>query len=136
MNRTTNVADISDILLLVENFPIDNRLEIDLDAKVSVKDKKEIIERLGMNSKLLSFRDIINLLTSFTKGIYTTDTKIASVDRLDELRKLGCTYPHNIYYLIFVWQLLREIIWTQNCSWDMLLRLLVLATNSTSYYQQ
>lgn len=42
MNRTTTVADISDILLLVENFPIDNRLEIDLDAKVSVKDKKKL----------------------------------------------------------------------------------------------
>ena len=77
MNRTTTVADISDILLLVENFPINNRLEIDLDAKVSVKDKKEIIERLGMNSKLLSFRDIINLLTNFIQGIYSTDAKIA-----------------------------------------------------------
>lgn len=99
MNRTTTVADISDILLLVENFPINNRLEIDLDAKVSVKDKKEIIERLGMDSKLLSFRDIINLLTNFIKGIYSTDTKIASVDRLDELRKIGCTYPAQ--YLLF-----------------------------------
>ena len=99
MNRTTTVADISDILLLVENFPINNRLEIDLDAKVSVKDKKEIIERLGMNSKLLSFRDIINLLTNFIRGIYSTDTKTASVDRLDELRKLGCTYPAQ--YLLF-----------------------------------
>lgn len=67
MNRTTTVADISDILQLVENFPINNRLEIDLDAKVSVKDKREIIERLGMNSKLLSFRDIINLLTILSK---------------------------------------------------------------------
>jgi hypothetical protein len=136
MNRTTTMADISDILLLVENFPINNRLEIDLDAKVSVKDKKEIIERLGMDSKLLSFRDIINLLTNFIKGIYSTDAKIASVDRLDELRKIGARILRNIYYLIFVWLLLREIIWTQNCSWDMLLRLLVLATNSTSYYQQ
>lgn len=90
MNRTTTVADISDILLLVENFPINNRLEIDLDAKVSVKDKREIIERLGMNSKLLSFRDIINLLTNFIKGIYSADTKTASVDRLDERRKLCC----------------------------------------------
>ena len=99
MNRTTTVADISDILLLVENFPINNRLEIDLDAKVSVKDKKEIIERLGMDSKLLSFRDIINLLTNFIKGIYSTDAKIASVDRLDELRKIGCTYPAQ--YLLF-----------------------------------
>ncbi|HZA63226.1 MAG TPA: hypothetical protein VE573_10170 [Nitrososphaeraceae archaeon] len=98
-NRTTTVADISDILLLVENFPINNRLEIDLDAKVSVKDKKEIIERLGMNSKLLSFRDIINLLTNFIQGIYSTDAKIASVDRLDELRKIGCTYPAQ--YLLF-----------------------------------
>lgn len=98
MNRTTTVADISDILLLVENFPINNRLEIDLDAKVSVK-KKEIIERLGMNSKLLSFRDIINLLTNFIQGIYSTDAKIASVDRLDELRKIGCTYPAR--YLLF-----------------------------------
>lgn len=74
MNRTTTVADISDILLLVENFPIDNRLEIDLDAKISVKDKKEIIERLGMNSKLLSFRDIINLLTNLSKE-YTLQTQ-------------------------------------------------------------
>ena len=95
MNRTTTVANISDILLLVENFPINNRLEIDLDAKVSVK-KKEIIERLGMNSKLLSFRDIINLLTNFIQGIYSTDAKI---DRLDELRKIGCTYPAR--YLLF-----------------------------------
>ena len=96
MNRTTTVADISDILLIVENFPINNRLEIDLDAKVSVK-KKEIIERLGMNSKLLSFRDIINLLTNSIQGIYSTDAKI--VDRLDELRKIGCTYPAR--YLLF-----------------------------------
>lgn len=99
MNRTTTVADISDILLIVENFPINNRLEIDLDAKVSVKDKREIIERLGMNSKLLSFRDIINLLTNFIKGIYSADTKTASVDRLDERRKLGCRYPAQ--YLLF-----------------------------------
>ena len=64
-----------------------------------MKDKREIIERLGMNSKLLSFRDIINLLTNFIKGIYSAGTKTASVDRLDEPRKLGCTYPAQ--YLLF-----------------------------------
>src|SRR5215210_9302338 len=99
MNGTTDSADISDILLLVENFPINNRLEIRLDAKVSIKNKKEIIERLGLNNKTITFRDIINLLTNFIKGIYSADAKVASVDRLDELRKLGCTYPTQ--YLLF-----------------------------------
>jgi len=99
MNSTTDSADISDILLLVENFPINNRLEIQLDAKVSIKNKKEIIERLGLNNKTITFRDIINLLTNFIKGIYSADTKVVSVDRLDELRKLGCTYPAQ--YLLF-----------------------------------
>ena len=99
MNSTTDSADISDILLLVENFPINNRLEIRLDAKVSIKNKKEIIERLGLNNKTITFRDIVNLLTNFIKGIYSADAKVASIDRLDELRKLGCTYPAQ--YLLF-----------------------------------
>jgi hypothetical protein len=40
MPRTTIYPDISDILQLLENFPINNRLEVELDAKVPYKIRK------------------------------------------------------------------------------------------------
>ena len=99
MPRTNVYPDISDILQLLENFPINNRLEVELDAKVPIQNKKDVTERLGISSKTITFRDVVNLLTNFIKGIYSTDAKITSVDRLDELRKVGCTYPAQ--YLLF-----------------------------------
>jgi hypothetical protein len=100
MPRTTIYPDISDILQLLENFPINNRLEVEPDAKVTIQNKKDVTERLGISSKTITFRDVVNLLTNFIKGIYSTDAKITSVDRLDdELRKVGCTYPAQ--YLLF-----------------------------------
>lgn len=99
MTSTTIASDISDILQLVESMPINNKLEIKIDAKVPIEDKNGIIERLGINRKTISFRDIVNLLTKFIKGIYSTDTKITHAGRLDEVHKLGCTYPAQ--YLLF-----------------------------------
>ena len=99
MPRTTIYPDISDILQLLENFPINNRLEVGLDAKVPIQNKKDVTERLGINNKTITFRDVVNLLTNFIKGIYSTDAKITPVDRLDELQKVGCTYPAQ--YLLF-----------------------------------
>jgi hypothetical protein len=101
MPRTTIYPDISDILQLLENFPINNRLEVELDAKVPIQNKKDVTERLGINNKTITFRDVVNLLTNFIKGIYSTDAKITPVDRLDELQKVGlvCTYPAQ--YLLF-----------------------------------
>src|SRR5919205_2376315 len=99
MPHTNVYPDISDILQLLENFPINNRLEIELDAKVSIENKKDVTERLGISSNTITFRDVVKLLTNFIKGIYSTDAKITSVDRLDELRKVGCTYPAQ--YLLF-----------------------------------
>src|SRR5919109_638340 len=99
MPHTNVYPDISDILQLLENFPINNRLEIELDAKIPIENKKDVTERLGISSKTITFRDVVNLLTNFIKGIYSTDAKITSVDRLDELRKVGCTYPAQ--YLLF-----------------------------------
>jgi hypothetical protein len=99
MTRTTISPNISDILQLVENFPINNKLETEIDAKVSIENKKDVIQRLGINSKAITFRDIVNLLTNFIKGIYSTDAKITAVGRLSELRKVGCTYPAQ--YLLF-----------------------------------
>jgi hypothetical protein len=99
MTRTTISPNISDILELLENFPINNKLETEIDAKVSIGNKKDVIKRLGINNKAITFRDIVNLLTNFIKGIYSTDAKISSVGRLSELRKVGCTYPAQ--YLLF-----------------------------------
>jgi hypothetical protein len=99
MTRTTISPNISDILELLENFPINNKLETEIDAKVSIGNKKDVIKRLGINNKAITFRDIVNLLTNFIKGIYSTDAKITSVGRLSELRKVGCTYPAQ--YLLF-----------------------------------
>jgi hypothetical protein len=99
MTRTTISPNISDILQLLENFPINNKLETEIDAKVSIDNKKDVIERLGINGKAITFRDIVNLLINFIKGIYSTDAKINTVGRLSELRKVGCTYPAQ--YLLF-----------------------------------
>lgn len=103
MTGTTISPNISDILQLLENFPINNKLETEVDSKVFIENKKDVIERLGINGKAITFRDIVNLLANFIKGIYSTDAKINTVGRLSELRNVGSHTLLNIYYLTSVW---------------------------------
>ena len=47
----------------------------------------------------ISFRDLVRLLIKFLKGADLKESKIASGGRLNELRKIGITYPAQ--YLLF-----------------------------------
>jgi len=51
------------------------------------------------NRETLSFRDIVRLLIKFLKGADIREAKIALGGRLEELRKIGITYPAQ--YLLF-----------------------------------
>ena len=123
MTRTTISPNISDILQLLENFPINNKLETEIDAKVSIENKKDVIERLGINDKAITFRDIVNLLTNFIKGIYSTDAKINTV-RLSELRS-GLHIPCSISIIRLLFGCLEGDHLDAKYSWNMLSKLLV-----------
>ena len=58
-----------------------------------------IAERVSLYERKISFRDIVSLLIDFIKGIYSSNENIKPSIRLDELRKIGCTYPTQ--YLLF-----------------------------------
>lgn len=47
----------------------------------------------------ISFRDLVRLLIKFLKGADLKESKIAPGGRLNELRKIGITYP--AHYLLF-----------------------------------
>ena len=104
-----NKSEISDILLLTECMPIDNgRLKKGINAKVPLKDDivkgldEQIIKELfGQDKKEISFRDIVRLLIKFLKGADVKEAKIALGGRLEELRKIGCTYPAQIWMFDF-----------------------------------
>jgi hypothetical protein len=51
------------------------------------------------NRATISFRDIVRLLIKFLKGADIKEAKIALGGRLEELRKIGITYPAQ--YLLF-----------------------------------
>ena len=98
MEKANKVANISDILELVEGIPINNKLETEVDDKVAL-DNNNLAERVGLDEQNISFRDIVNLLIKFIKGIYLGNDKVTPSTRLNELRKIGCTYPAQ--YLLF-----------------------------------
>jgi hypothetical protein len=101
MNKSYTGPTISDILELVESIPIDNKLEAEIDAKFPLQNNNNnrIAERVGLDQQKISFRDIVSLLIDFIKGIYSSNENVKPSVRLDELRKIGCTYPTQ--YLLF-----------------------------------
>jgi hypothetical protein len=103
MNRSYTGPTISDILELVESIPINNKLEAEIDAKFPLQNNNNnnnrIAERVNLDEQKISFRDIVTLLIDFIKGIYSSNENVKPSIRLDELRKIGCTYPTQ--YLLF-----------------------------------
>ncbi len=100
MNKSYTGPTISDILELVESIPINNKLEAEIDAKFPLQNNNNrIAERVGLDQQKISFRDIVSLLIDFIKGIYSSNENVKPSVRLDELRKIGCTYPTQ--YLLF-----------------------------------
>ena len=102
MNKSYTGPNISDILELVESIPINNKLEAEIDTKFPLQknnNNNRIAERVNLDEQKISFRDIVSLLIEFIKGIYSSNENIKPTKRLDELRKIGCTYPTQ--YLLF-----------------------------------
>ena len=101
MKKSYTGPNISDILELVESIPINNKLEAEIDTKFPLQknNNNNIAERVSLDEHKISFRDIISLFIEFIKGIYSSNENIKSTKRLDELRKIGCTYPTQ--YLLF-----------------------------------
>lgn len=100
MNKSYTGPTISDILELVESIPINNKLEAEIDAKFPLQNNNNrIAERVNLDEQKISFRDIVTLLIDFIKGIYSSNENVKPSIRLDELRKIGCTYPTQ--YLLF-----------------------------------
>ena len=100
MNKSYTGPTISDILELVESIPINNKLEAEIDAKFPLQNNNNrIAERVSLDEQKISFRDIVSLLIEFIKGIYSSNENVKPSIRLDELRKIGCTYPTQ--YLLF-----------------------------------
>ncbi len=106
MNKSYTGPTISDILELVESIPINNKLEAEIDAKFPLQNNNNnnnrIAERVRLDEQKISFRDIVSLLIDFIKGIYSSNENVKPSIRLDELRKIGCTYPTQYLYLTFV----------------------------------
>ena len=100
MNKSYTGPNIADILELVESIPINNKLEAEIDAKFPLQNNNNrIAERVRLDEQKISFRDIVSLLIDFIKGIYSSNENVKPSIRLDELRKIGCTYPTQ--YLLF-----------------------------------
>jgi len=101
MNKSYTGPNIADILELVESVPINNKLEAEIDAKFPLENNNNnrIAERVSLDERKISFRDIISLLIEFINRIYSSDENVKSSIRLDKLRKIGCTYPAQ--YLLF-----------------------------------
>lgn len=100
MNKSCTGPNIADILELVESIPINNKLEAEIGDKFSLENNNnKLAERVGLDEQKISFRDIVSLLIEFIKGIYSSNENIKPSIRLDELRKIGCTYPAQ--YLLF-----------------------------------
>jgi len=103
MNKSYTGPNISDILELVESIPINNKLEAEIDTKFPLQknnnNNNRIAERVNLDEQKISFRDIVSLFIEFIKGIYSSNENIKPTKRLDELRKIGCTYATQ--YLLF-----------------------------------
>jgi hypothetical protein len=115
-SKAFSTVELSDILRLVEIIPIDNgKLKKSINAKIPFKDlennvdQKTLIVLFGQEEatadgkskkkETISFRDIVRLLIKFLKGSDIKESKIALGGRLEELRKIGITYPAQ--YLLF-----------------------------------
>jgi hypothetical protein len=99
MNKSYTGPNIADILELVESIPINNKLEAEIGGKFLLGNNNRIAERVSLDEQKISFRDIVSLLIDFIKGIYSSNENIKPSRQLDELRKIGCTYPTQ--YLLF-----------------------------------
>ena len=100
MNKSCTGPNIADILELVESIPINNKLEAEIGDKFSLENNNnKLAERVGLDEQKISFRDIVSLLIEFIKGIYSSNENTKPSRQLDELRKIGCTYPAQ--YLLF-----------------------------------
>lgn len=115
-SKAFSTVELSDILRLVEIIPIDNgKLKKSINAKIPFKDlennvdQKTLIVLFGQEEatadgkskekETISFRDVVRLLINFLKGSDIKESKIALGGRLEELRKIGITYPAQ--YLLF-----------------------------------
>jgi hypothetical protein len=115
-SKAFSTVGLSDILRLVEIIPIDNgKLKKSINAKVPFNDLENNVDQKtlivlfgqeeatadGMSKKkeTISFRDVVRLLIKFLKGSDIKESKIALGGRLEELRKIGITYPAQ--YLLF-----------------------------------
>jgi len=115
-SKAFSTVELSDILRLVEIIPIDNgKLKKSINAKIPFKDlennvgEKTLMVLFGQEEatadgkskkkETISFRDIVRLLIKFLKGSDIKESKIALGGRLEELRKIGITYPAQ--YLLF-----------------------------------
>ena len=115
-SKAFSTVELSDILRLVEIIPIDNgKLKKSINAKIPFKDLENNVDQKtlivlfgqeeatadGKNKKkeTISFRDVVRLLIKFLKGSDIKESKIALGGRLEELRKIGITYPAQ--YLLF-----------------------------------
>jgi hypothetical protein len=119
-SKAFSKIELSDILRLVEIIPIDNgMLKKSINTKISLKDNQNNIddktlsrlfgqempvdptaaEDKSKKKDAISFRDIVRLLIKFLKGADLKESKIALGGRLEELRKIGVTYPAQ--YLLF-----------------------------------
>ena len=116
-SKASNRVELSAILSLIEIIPIDNgKLKKSINAKIPLKDNENNIDEKTLmlifgqeeaiahykNKKrdTISFRDLVRLLIKFLKGADLKESKIAhGGGRLNELRKIGITYPAK--YLLF-----------------------------------
>ena len=117
-SKAFSTVELSDILRLVEIIPIDNgKLKKSINAKIPLKDLENNVDAKMLmvlfgqegtdttangkskNKETISFRDIVRLLIKFLKGSDIKESKIALGGRLEELRKIGITYPAQ--YLLF-----------------------------------
>jgi hypothetical protein len=115
-SKAFSKIELSDILRLVEIIPIHNgKLKKSINAKIPFKDVENNVDEKtlmvlfgkgevsadGKSKKMetISFRDIVRVLIKFLKGSDIKESKIALGGRLEELRKIGITYPAQ--YLLF-----------------------------------
>lgn len=115
-SKAFNKGELSAILSLIEIIPIDNgKLKKSINEKIPLKDNEHNIDEKTLmlifgqeeaiahyNNKkrdTISLRDLGRLLIKFLKGADLKESKIASGGRLNELRKIGITYPAQ--YLLF-----------------------------------
>jgi hypothetical protein len=115
-SKAFNRVELSTILSLIEIIAIDNgKLKKSINAKIPLKDNENNIDEKTLmlifgqeeaiahykNKKrdTISFRDLVRLLIKFLKGADLKESKVAPGGRLNELRKIGITYP--AHYLLF-----------------------------------